>query len=102
MTLHHVHMIVVTDPSDGSPTGLLSDGALVNALLDLDGEDRSLGEVADGEVNTISSSEPLGAAAELMRERRIAHLLVRDAHSGKPAGMLSTLDVAGVLAWGEG
>jgi hypothetical protein len=36
-----------------------------------------------------------------MRERGIAHLLVRDAQSGRPSGMLSTLDVAGILAWGE-
>lgn len=41
------------------------------------------------------------AAAELMRERGIAHLLVRDPESGRPTGMLSTLDVAGILAWDE-
>lgn len=101
MSLHHVHAIVVTDPADGSLWGMLSDSALLSALLDLDGEERSLRDVADRDLSTISSSEPLTAAAELMRDRGIAHLVVRDAQSGRPAGMLSTLDVAGILAWGE-
>jgi CBS domain-containing protein len=101
MSLHHVHTIVVTDPNDGSMCGILSDSALLSALLDADGGQRPLSEVADRDLNTISSSEPLAAAAELMRDRGIAHLVVRDAQSGKPTGMLSTLDVAGILAWGE-
>jgi CBS domain-containing protein len=101
MAQHHVHAIVVTDPADGSPWGILSDQALVAALLDYDGQERVLREVADRDLSTISSSEPLISAAQLMRERGIAHVVVRDAHSGKPSGMLSTLDVAGILAWGE-
>jgi len=102
MSLHHVHTIVVSDPADGSPWGVLSDTALLRALLDFDGQARLLREVADRDLSTISSDEPLTAAAELMRDRGIAHLVVRDAQSGRPTGMLSTLDVAGILAWGEG
>ncbi|MFI4984596.1 MAG: cyclic nucleotide-binding/CBS domain-containing protein [Solirubrobacterales bacterium] len=102
MSLHHVHTIVVTDPADGSPWGVLSDGALLSALVDSGGDERRLRDVADRDLSTISSSEPLTAAAELMRDRGIAHLVVRDAQSGRPTGMLSTLDVAGILAWGEG
>jgi CBS domain-containing protein len=101
MVQHHVHAVVVTDPADGSPWGILSDQALLAALLDYDGEERVLGEVADRDLSTISSSEPVTSAAELMRERGIAHIVIRDAHSGKLSGMLSTLDVAGILAWGE-
>jgi CBS domain-containing protein len=101
MASHHVHTVVVTDPADGSVRGMLSDLGLVDALLDQDGEEQCVGDVVDRELRTISSSEPLRAAAEMMRERGIAHVLVRDAESGEPAGMLSTLDVAGILAWGE-
>jgi CBS domain-containing protein len=101
MSLHHVHTIVVTDPADGSPWGVLSDSALLSALLDFDPDECLLREVADRDLSTISSSEPLTVAAELMRDRGIAHLIVRDAHSGRPTGMLSILDVAGILAWGE-
>jgi CBS domain-containing protein len=100
MSLHHVHAVVVSDPANGSLYGVLTDSALLNALLDGDGE-RLLSEVADRDLNTISSSEPLLAAAELMRDRGITHLLVRDADSGQPTGMLSTMDVTGMLAWGE-
>src|SRR5665811_1756244 len=47
MSLHHVHTIVVTDPADGSLLGILSDSALLSALLDSDGEERLLRDVAD-------------------------------------------------------
>lgn len=100
MSLHHVHTILVNDV-DGSPYGILSDSALLSALLDSNEGERALREVADRDIGTISSSEPLVAAAELMRDRGIAHVMVRDAHSGRPTGMLSTLDVAGIFAWGE-
>jgi CBS domain-containing protein len=102
MSLHHVHTIVVTDPVDGSLLGVLSDGALLDSLLAGGGSERLLGEVAEREPSTISSDERLLSAAELMRERRIAHLVVRDSQTGRPSGMLSTLDLAGILAWGEG
>jgi FOG: CBS domain len=101
MSLHHVHAIAVSDPADGSLCGILSDGALLGSLLDSRDRERDLGELADRDLSTISSSEPLIAAAELMRDRGIAHLVVRDAQSGRPSGMLAILDVAGVLAWGE-
>ncbi len=100
MSLHHVHAVVVSDPASGSMYGILTDGALLNAMLDGDPE-RLLSEVTEREPDTISSSEPLPLAAQLMREEGIAHLIVRDAESGQPTGMLSTLDVMGILAWGE-
>jgi CBS domain-containing protein len=101
MCSQHVHMIVVTNPSDGSPLGVLSDGALLGALLDRSAQDRPLEDVMDRGLDTVSSDESLTVAAELMRDRGTAHLIIRDAHSGRPVGVLSTLDVAGILAWGE-
>ena len=101
MSLHHVHTIVVSDPADGSLWGILSDGALLDALLDGDGHERTLREVADREMNTISADAPLTAAVEVMRDRGVDHLVVCNAESATPTGMLSTLDVAGILAWGE-
>ena len=101
MTAHHVHTIVITDPSDASVSGMLTDRALLDALLEPDGGERALMEVAQHNVPTIASDESLATAAQLMRERDIAHLVVLDEHSGQPAGMLSTLDLAGILAWGE-
>lgn len=101
MVLHHVHTIMVSDPADGSILGLVTDSSLLHALLDPDRSERPLGEIADREPRTISSREPLVIAAESMRDDGIAHLIVSDPHTGNPIGMLSILDVAGILAWDE-
>jgi len=101
MCTEHVHMIVVTSPTDGSVVGSLSDMALLDALLDPGVAERPLGELAQRDVEMISSDAPLRQAATTMRDRGVAHVLVRDAHNGHPVGVLSTLDVAGILAWGE-
>lgn len=101
MSLHHVHTVVVTDPADGSPVGILSDAQLVGALLENAEDERTLADVADRDLGTISSGATLRAAADIMRERGVAHLLVCDERSGIPTGMISTLDIAGIFAWGE-
>jgi CBS domain-containing protein len=101
MSSKHVHMIAVSDPSDGTVTGTVSDMGLLEALLEDPGLHRSLGEIADPHTRAISSDESLLAAARAMRDLGTSHLLVRDAHNGHPIGVISTLDVAGILAWGE-
>ena len=101
MCSKHVHMVAISSSADGSVVGTVSDMALLEALLEDAGQHRSLGEVADPNTRAISSDEPLIAAANAMRELGTSHLLVRDAHNGHPVGVISTLDVAGVLAWGE-
>jgi CBS domain-containing protein len=37
-----------------------------------------------------------------MADHNVSHLVVVQPHSGQPVGVLSTLDIAGVLAWGGG
>jgi CBS domain-containing protein len=49
---------------------------------------------------TVEPSLPLDEALRLMAEHDTAHLIVAD--RARPIGILSTLDVAGVLAWGRG
>ncbi len=101
MSQHHIHTVVVSDTPDGAPIGMLTDAALVAALLDDPDDERTLGDVADRDLGTISGGATLRTAAEMMRERGAAHLLVCDEESGIPTGMLSTLDVAGIFGWGE-
>ena len=101
MCTQHVHMIVANDPADGSPLGTLSDTELLAALLDRANEEPTLGDVVRPGVETVSSEEPLVAAAARMRGTGSTHLLVGDPSTGAPIGVLSTLDVAGILAWGE-
>ena len=37
-----------------------------------------------------------------MADRDATHAVVVDDHTGRPVGVLSTLDVAGTLGWGRG
>lgn len=100
MTLHHIHTVVVTDAEDGALTGIVSDGRLVSALLQPGAGERTLGEIAESAL-TLSSDQPLAEALAAMRQTGVDHAIVVDAHSGRPTGMLSTLDALGVFAWGE-
>jgi CBS domain-containing protein len=101
MSMHHVHCVVVSDPDDGSALGVLPDGTLLGALLEAPDGEVLLRDVVDRDPTAVGSDEPLAVAAELMRARGLTHVLVRDHSTGRPSGMLSTLDVAGILAWGE-
>ena len=57
--------------------------------------------VARTEVLTVSPEDALERAAQLMAEHDVTHLVIVQPHSGHPVGILSALDVAGVLAWAE-
>jgi CBS domain-containing protein len=101
MAIYHIHSVVVTDLEGERPWGLLSAIDLVRAagpgFLD-----RTAGECAATEVVSVLSDDTLPHAAQLMAEHDTSHLLVLHSQTGNPVGVISTLDVAGVLAWGEG
>ena len=101
MSEKHVHMVAVNDPTDGTILGTVTDMALLEALLADGGLRRTLGEVAEPNARAISSDKSLLAAVNAMRDFRTSHLLVRDAHNGHPVGVISTLDLAGLLAGSE-
>ena len=61
---------------------------------------RTVREVAGSELVTVRANESLARAAQLMTEHQAPHLVVVQPSSGHPVGVLSTLDLAGVLAWG--
>ena len=101
MALHHVHAIVVTDTVDGSAWGILSDMSLpADCWTSMVGK-RYRRDMADRDFSTISSDEPVMVADELMRERGVGHIVVQHARSGRLTGMLSSLDIAGILAGGQ-
>ena len=56
-------------------------------------------ELAATEPVTIAPAASLDEAVRAMEEHDVSHLVVVDA--SRPVGVLSTLDVAGVLAWGR-
>lgn len=96
MIRHRVHAVAVTDGAGSRPVGVVSDLDVVAAATS--GEEPSALQAAATEPLTVSADERLHRAAQLMVEHGVSHLVVLDAASGHPAGVLSTLDVATVYA----
>jgi CBS domain-containing protein len=77
--------------------GIVSDLDLAGAAsLDLDV--LTAGGAAGSPVVTVTPEETIERAAQLMREYGTAHLVVVDPEDNRPLGVISTLDVAAVLA----
>jgi CBS domain-containing protein len=105
MASHHIHAVVVSGIEQDSAGehltwGLLSDLDLVAAAQD-PYETATAGDLAATELVVVEPQEPLMRAAQLMAEHQLAHLLVVSPKTGRPLGVVSTLDIAGCLAWGE-
>ena len=101
MSTYRIHCVVVSELGDRGerPWGMVSDADLVRAAGDV--ERRTAGSVASTELVTVAADEPLARSARLMSEHGVSHLVVVQPQTGHPVGVLSTLDVAGVLAWGS-
>lgn len=104
MAEQHIHSVVVTDllrsgAEDGA-WGVVSDIDLLTAA-DQDIDERTAADVAATELPTVTPDERLARAAQLMAEHQVTHLLVVTPSTGAPLGVVSTLDVAGVVAWGR-
>ena len=99
MVQRHVHAVVVTGTADELGWSVVSDRAV--AAAGMLAAERTAGEVAEQPREAAEPDWPLDRAARLMAEHGVTHLVVVDPH-GQPAGVLSTLDLAGVIAWGRG
>jgi CBS domain-containing protein len=99
MATYRVHCVVLTELEGGQPWGIVSDIDLA-AAADKDLDALKARDIWRTEVVTIAADEPLMRAAHLLADRGVSHLVVVQPHSGHPVGVLSTLDLAGVLAWG--
>jgi CBS domain-containing protein len=102
MADHSVHAVYVFDDGvEADETvelwGLVSDLDLVAAAMgpidELTARESSVTPLV-----SVSSDERLGRAAQLMVENGVSHLAVTDPASGRPLGVLSTLDVARSVA----
>ncbi len=97
MATYRIHSVVVAEMAEGAPLGVIS---AVDVAAGAQTPDAPAGTVARTEVLTVSPEDSLERAAQLMAEHDVAHLVAVQPHSGHPVGVLSALDVAGVLAWG--
>jgi CBS domain-containing protein len=104
MATHHIHAVVVDGVRIDSITGehlvwgLVSDLDLARAAH-AGVEGLTAADLAASEPLAIELTAPLAEAAQIMDEHATAHLVVVEA--GRPIGVISTLDIAGALAWGR-
>jgi CBS domain-containing protein len=103
MSTHHVHCMAMMGVAHAGGESLgwaiISDLDLIRAGVEA--TDRLAAEMASGPAVSVEPTTPLTEAARLMLANRSPHLLVIDPRKQRPVGILSTLDIAGVLAWGE-
>lgn len=93
MVAERVHCVVVDDNGgEHGLWGIISDLDLVAAAGVRALDEQSAGGSAASPLVTISPEETLQRAAQLMTEYTTAHLIV--VADGRPAGVLSTLDIA--------
>jgi len=105
MAHNHVHAVVVTQPhvesdEDEQTWGVVTDLDVLRARADT--EAASAGGSASRDVVMVAPDDPLEWVAERMVEHRTSHAVVVARESGHPVGMISTLDLAGVVGWGRG
>jgi CBS domain-containing protein len=99
MARYSIHCVVVLEgPDDEKPWGVISDLDLISAAFDHDTTAWKAGAAAGSPAVMIGVDAPLRRAAQLMREYGIAHLVVVDADAQTPLGVISTLDLARVIA----
>jgi CBS domain-containing protein len=100
MATNHVHAVVVSGLPDGAPWGAVTDQDLLAVASDA--SDHLAGHYATATPVMVKPGERLEDAAQLMCRRGVTHLLVGDPESERPIGVLSSLDIAGIVAWGRG
>ena len=97
MVSHGIHAIVVEDARAGAARwSVLSALDLAEAVSA--SVATTAGEAAMTEAVTVPAGESLRRAAQLMAEHGASHLLVRDEAAERPAGIISTTDIARAFA----
>ena len=107
MASEHVHAIVVlreTIDAEGAvgrrPWGIISDRDVLHCADVI--EDRVADDVAMGGVLLVHPDDRLTDVAERMLDQHTSHAIVVEPRTDRPVGVLSTLDIAGILGWGRG
>ena len=96
MATHAIHAVVMLPPNQRTPL-VVSDLDVIRAAL-AGGTDRTAAEIARQPIATIGPAAPLKSALAMMAQRDVAHVLVTEDGADWPAGVLSSFDVASVLA----
>ena len=101
MASEHVHSVIVSGAGSGERKwGIVSDMDLMRAARE-DIDERTASWAAASEFISVAPDEALERAVQMMVEHDATHIVVVDPVDDTPIGVLSTLDVAGLLAWGR-
>jgi CBS domain-containing protein len=104
MATRHIHAVVVAGlqhSSSGAEQlrwGVASDLEVLKAA-GAGFDTLTASDIATIRAIAVGPDTPLPEAARCMAEAGVSHLVVVE--DGRPVGVVSTLDVAGVLAWGR-
>ena len=96
MANNRVHAVLVTDDTTSTPP-VIADTDLVAAAASGHFDELSARDIAATESVSINEDDTLDRAAQLLEEHRVSHLLVKNGR-GEPVGVISTLDLARVIA----
>ena len=102
MSMHGMHSVFVFDygrerDEADAFMGIVSDLDLVAAAW-AGLETRTAGQSAVTPILTVTTEDALEHAAELMVENSLSHLCVVDRYTRRPVGVISTIDIARVVA----
>ena len=105
MAINHVHCVAVMamaydESGESFVWGIISDLDLLEGRVG--NAQPTARMLARQPIITVRPTTPLPEAGRAMLEHAVAHLVIVDPDTTRPIGIVSTLDLAGVLAWGEG
>jgi CBS domain-containing protein len=99
MATNHVDTVVVDGIGGVEPWGVVTDRSLLRVAREA--ATRVAGSCVTGRLLAIDPDEPLEVAIQVMRSHGVSHLMVIDPERKVPLGVLSTLDIARVVAGGR-
>jgi CBS domain-containing protein len=104
MAAEHIHALVVLrdradDAGERRPWAVLTDRDLLRHAEAADCT--TAGEAASEAVVVAEPADRLAEVAARMLRHGVSHAVIADPSSGRPVGMVSTLDIAGVVGWGR-
>jgi CBS domain-containing protein len=98
MAAHRIHAVVVPVEDQAHEWGLVSDLDLAAASSEGGLEHATAAQLASPPNLRVHRDETVARAAQLMRAYDSHHLIVVGPDSDRPVGILSTLDIADVIA----
>jgi CBS domain-containing protein len=99
MAAHRIHAVVVAPEAEAATVwALVSDLDLAAAVSNGSLEAATAGEIASMPSLSVAEEETVARAAQLMCECETHHLIVLGRDSRRPVGIVSTLDIADVVA----